>query len=169
LKQFCINFLWLSLGLSVHQLMRHIIFFPLRTVFTVLLRNVLKFNKYCGRFDVCKFLQTVMFPNNFSNKRSDFRTMNTLFGRVSCAACKLISTILIKWLPIFIPYVIRRWSITLETLMQLDINDTTDTDRSTSRASKRNVIRRNKTVLRPRGQADTSLKIEDLRSNTTLK
>jgi len=36
-----------------------------------------------------------------------------------------------------------------------------------SRASKRNFARRNKTALGPRGQAETSLKIEDLKSNKT--
>jgi hypothetical protein len=34
-------------------------------------------------------------------------------------------------------------------------------------ASKRNCARRNKTALGPRGQAETSLKIEDLRYNKT--
>jgi phospholipid N-methyltransferase len=34
-------------------------------------------------------------------------------------------------------------------------------------ASKRNYAKRNKTALGPRGQAETSLKIEDLRSNKT--
>jgi hypothetical protein len=36
-----------------------------------------------------------------------------------------------------------------------------------ARASKRNFARRNKTVLGPGDRADTSLKIEDLRSNKT--
>jgi hypothetical protein len=35
------------------------------------------------------------------------------------------------------------------------------------RASKRNFARWNKTALGPRGQAETSLKIEDLRANKT--
>jgi hypothetical protein len=36
-----------------------------------------------------------------------------------------------------------------------------------ARASKRNFARRNKTVLGPGNRVDTSLKIEDLRSNKT--
>ena len=36
---------------------------------------------------------------------------------------------------------------------------------SVLRASKRNITRRNKTALVSRGQAETSLKIEDVRSN----
>jgi hypothetical protein len=36
------------------------------------------------------------------------------------------------------------------------------------RVSKRNFARWNKTSLAPRGQAETSLKIEDLRSNKTI-